>query len=351
MTPGPPAIIDITTQSSTGSLEYAYRGAFENAFRIYGGSIERTDGWIRAGLYLSGDYGHRNPIFVEVTQSPYQFDREIINSGTINGREFSIFSDSAIGILIRNTGEFDGDVVLGDGLDQIINHGKIDGTVTTGASGTYYSFSTANLERDLIENHGVIRGSVTLGDGDDVFTSFGNARVGSKKKPAAVMGMDGDDTLTGADQADKLLGGKGQDRLIGGKGDDRLFGNRDDDILRGGAGDDLLVGGLGKDWMFGGAGSDVFRLHAVDASERGNRADRIADFDSGTDRIDLTSVAENLFFIGTDAFTGSGRAELCYDVGQNGAARVLVDADGDGRSDMRINLIDTPVLSETDFIF
>ncbi|MCH5373533.1 MAG: M10 family metallopeptidase C-terminal domain-containing protein [Planctomycetes bacterium] len=189
-----------------------------------------------------------------------------------------------------------------------------------------------------------------MGDGDDVFTSFGNARVGTMTKSAPVRGMDGDDTLTGADRADKFFGGKGADKLIGGGSDDRLFGNQDDDLLRGGAGDDLLAGGLGKDWMSGGAGADVFRFHAVETSERGARADRIADFESGTDLIDLSRIAFDIAFIGKEAFAGSGQAELRYAVGDNGTARVLLDADGDGKTDMRINLLDTPTLHDSDFL-
>lgn len=348
--PSPPPEIEMTTQSNTGSLEYAYLGTFLNDFRISGSGVEGPDGWIRAGLYLSGEMDWLSSIYLGDRDNPYSYEREIINSGTIGGREFSIFSDSSIETLIRNSGELKGDVALGDGLDQIVNHGVITGNVSMGASGSFYSFSTGSVERDLIENHGVIRGSVTMGDGDDVFTSFGDARVGGKYKPASVMGMDGNDSLTGADWADRFLGNKGADTLIGGKGDDRLFGNRDDDRLQGGAGDDLLIGGLGKDRMLGGDGADVFRFRTVETSGRGARADRIEDFETGTDLIDLSRIADDIAFVGTNDFAGTGLAELRYSVGDNGTARVLLDADGDGEADMRINLLDTAHLQDGDFL-
>ncbi|MEY8828226.1 M10 family metallopeptidase C-terminal domain-containing protein [Sedimentitalea sp. XS_ASV28] len=120
--------------------------------------------------------------------------------------------------------------------------------------------------------------------------------------------------------------------------------------MRGGAGDDLISGGRGSDLLFGGAGSDVFQFRSADASERGALADRIKDFQQGEDRIDLSSVADEIDFIGSGAFSGAGNAELRFVAAGNGTARVLVDVDGDGTIDMRINLSNTPDLLETDFI-
>lgn len=338
-----PSWVDITINSNTGSFEYAYRGTIENGFTITGYGIEGPDDHVRSGLLLTGQSDAFR--FLDSSEfGPFYYEQQVVNSGTIHGLDYSILGTGNLTTLIINTGKLEGDVALGDGEDQLINRGKIIGAVDTGDVTGWFD------QRDYIENHGIIRSGVTLGNGNDIFTSFSDARVGSKNKPAPVMGMDGDDILTGAARADKFLGGKGSDTLVGGKGSDRLFGNHDDDLLRGGAGDDLLAGGLGKDWMIGGDGADIFRFHSVLTSERGGKADRIADFEIGVDRIDLSRIGDDIDFVGTADFAGSGQAELRYYVSDQGTARVLLDLDGDGKSDMRINLLDTPSVSDTDFI-
>lgn len=253
ISPTPYPEVDITTRwHVSGAMEYEYQGHFDNAYSISGGEIETPDGPLRVGLLLSGEVKSNNVIltpsiylFDTNPDTPiYSFHRTVDNSGNIGGRDYSIYSPADLNDfdnLIRNSGKLTSDVSLGGGLDQIINHGRILGDIDTGGRA-----DSSGTDGDYIANFGFIQGRVTLGAGDSIFTSFGNARVGSKKKPAAVMGMDGNDTLTGANRADKFLGGKGQDTLIGGNGDDRLIGNQDDDLLRGDAGDDLLAGGLGK---------------------------------------------------------------------------------------------------------
>jgi Ca2+-binding RTX toxin-like protein len=53
-------------------------------------------------------------------------------------------------------------------------------------------------------------------------------------------------------------------------------------ILIGGAGNDMLHGGQGNDLLLGGAGSDRFQFSGL------NGTDRIADFQQGADKIDIT---------------------------------------------------------------
>lgn len=77
--------------------------------------------------------------------------------------------------------------------------------------------------------------------------------------------------------ADRLIGGGGQDTLYGGSGNDRLNGNRGADLLFGGDGDDILRGGGGR---------DVFVFTSADSYD----SDRIADFTSGVDQIDLSDL-------------------------------------------------------------
>lgn len=79
-------------------------------------------------------------------------------------------------------------------------------------------------------------------------------------------GTDGGDRLTGDGRGDLMLGGGGAD------------------VLNGAGGDDILDGGSGADTLYGGAGADIF-VFAADGAP-----DVIADFEVGTDRIDLSGL-------------------------------------------------------------
>ncbi|MBS0126730.1 Ig-like domain-containing protein [Thetidibacter halocola] len=93
----------------------------------------------------------------------------------------------------------------------------------------------------------------------------------------------GHDTIRAGGGADELHGGRGHDRIYGEDGHDSLFGDGGNDLLAGGAGDDVLTGGTGGDRLRGGAGSDVF-VFEVDGGR-----DRVLDFQSGADHLDLTA--------------------------------------------------------------
>jgi hypothetical protein len=83
--------------------------------------------------------------------------------------------------------------------------------------------------------------------------------------------------------------------------------------------------------------------------------DRISDFVSGEDRIDLSAIdavagsAPNdaFTFLGTGAFTGHA-GELRYEV-QSGLTHIFADIDGNGLADMEI-LANAPILVASDFI-
>ncbi|HYI47162.1 MAG TPA: M10 family metallopeptidase C-terminal domain-containing protein [Allosphingosinicella sp.] len=84
-----------------------------------------------------------------------------------------------------------------------------------------------------------------------------------------------------------------------------------DDQLFGGDGEDILSGGAGVDMLAGAAGADLFRFGAGDSVA--SSTDLIADFLSGTDRIDLSQIDADLgtagrqvfTFIGTEAFSAT----------------------------------------------
>ena len=102
---------------------------------------------------------------------------------------------------------------------------------------------------------------------------------------------------TGNDLANTIVGGNGGNTLYGMAGNDTLTGGTGDDYLDGGAGDDVMTGGLGND------------VYVVDAA-----GDRIVELaGQGTDEVRTTLSTytlgdnlENLTYIGSGMFTGTG---------------------------------------------
>jgi len=118
-------------------------------------------------------------------------------------------------------------------------------------------------------------------------------------------------------------------KFVGSQVNDSLIGGRGRDTLSGGDGDDFLAGGLGLDTLTGGAGSDTFRFGGD------TETDRITDFVSGTDRIELDSklyktltpggLDSSAFLLGTAATTTAQR--LFYDQSKGA---LYYDTDGSG---------------------
>ncbi|MAY85799.1 MAG: protease [Pseudooceanicola sp.] len=191
--------------------------------------------------------------------------------------------------------------------------------------------------RSLIEN--AIGGA---GD-DDIAGNHARNRLSGGEGNDTLSGLAGNDVLAGQAGDDRLFGGAGRDKLFGHAGNDKLFGEAGRDVLRGGAGDDLLCGGTGADRLVGGEGADTFRFLAGDSLTGGKRHDRIVDFSSGEDLIDLITMSEA-------APMGLTFADLSLRDTKNGS-RILIDLDGDGLVDQRIDMIGCRALTSDDFLF
>jgi Ca2+-binding RTX toxin-like protein len=148
---------------------------------------------------------------------------------------------------------------------------------------------------------------------------------------------------------DRLTGTAGSDTIAGLAGDDLLLGLGGSDTLDGGVGNDVLVGGLGRDLLTGGLGRDIFKLDGAADSPAGVGRDRITDFQSGVDRIDLSAFGEEFVYLGKRAFSGAGN-EVHYVKGQNGLI-VEGDLDGDRVADFQIELAGSSIPVASDFIF
>ncbi|WP_166037437.1 M10 family metallopeptidase C-terminal domain-containing protein [Sphingosinicella sp. YJ22] len=152
--------------------------------------------------------------------------------------------------------------------------------------------------------------------------------------------------LTGNEFTNSMTGNNGANTLRGMGGSDNIKGLDGNDVLDGGAGLDLLTGG---------AGADTFRYASTSDSVLG-AADRIQDFLSGVDKIDLsaidavagTTVNDAFSFIGNAAFSGTA-GQLRYEV-VGGIGNLYGDTNGDGLADLHIVVTNGAPIVTSDFM-
>jgi Ca2+-binding RTX toxin-like protein len=123
----------------------------------------------------------------------------------------------------------------------------------------------------------------------------------------------------------------------------RIWGGASNDTLATGGGNDLVYGGGGADQLSGGSGADVFRYDETGHSTA-SAHDTILDFQSGTDKIELTRIDANtgvdgnqaFAFIGDSAFTAAGQLRAFNVSGD--LWQIEGDVNGDGQADLVIQL-------------
>ena len=119
---------------------------------------------------------------------------------------------------------------------------------------------------------------------------------------------------------------------ISGSGNDSILGDTLVNSINGGGGNDTINGGGGADRLTGSSGADTFVYALTSDSGVGAGRDVIADFVSGTDKLDFSAIDANtatalpaneaFTFIGTGAFTAA--AQVRYQ---------LIDTDANGSLD------------------
>jgi Ca2+-binding RTX toxin-like protein len=167
-----------------------------------------------------------------------------------------------------------------------------------------------------------------------------------------------DYALSGSLENLVLKGQSGSENLngIGNDVANTLTGNDGDNDLKGGLGNDILIGGKGVDTLHGGAQSDTFAFSAGDTGTKAGEQDVIADFQQGSDRIDLSGFDANtadpgddLFrFIGLGTFEEAGDLRYSYDYASN-TTTLEGDIDGDHVADFAITLDGKVLLTSQDF--
>ena len=157
---------------------------------------------------------------------------------------------------------------------------------------------------------------------------------------------------------EKAIGGSGNDTLIANDTGCTLSGGGGNDTLIGGAGNDRLIGGSGVDNLTGGSGGDIFVFLLGNSSAASGQHDRITDFVSGTDDIDLsgfdaisgTGSYDQFKFLATAAFSGAaGELNYLYN-SSTGVTTLQGDTNGDGVADFAIDLTGNIAISLYDLI-
>ncbi|WP_052121366.1 calcium-binding protein [Inquilinus limosus] len=162
----------------------------------------------------------------------------------------------------------------------------------------------------------------------------------SHRISSSVHGGSGDDVIYGNKDFTLLDGGNGND-VIHGYGKDSFVSSS----LQGGGGDDQLTGGLGSDSLTGGDGADRFRFVVPS-----DATDTIFDFSSSEgDKLVFQGLLHGSFsYLGSGEFTATGNSEARFE-----DSLLLVDTDGNGSADIKINMIGTwsSSLHASDFVF
>jgi Ca2+-binding RTX toxin-like protein len=335
----------------------------------------------------------------------------IVNSGSIVAGPIVVYAIDIInddGDTISNQGYIFGDIGTSAGADIVRNSGRIDGQVALGsdndiffgrggavdegvAGGTgddlFYIdgdgteiFENAASGNDTVRSGGdytmadgiedLILVGGTRGTGNDLSNTIngnatanlldgaaGNDTINALGGDDTVVGGAGNDSILGDTGADRLSGGTGADSLNGGDGGDWLAGEEGADRILGFAGSDTLIGGAAGDQLYGGVNAaDTFiYLTTQDSFGAVNTTrDRIMDFESGLDVIDLSAIDANVAsapdnaFARVGAFTGVAGQLIFRVVGANGF--VEGDVNGDGTADFSIQLVGVTAILATDLI-
>ncbi len=186
-----------------------------------------------------------------------------------------------------------------------------DGSILTAEevlrlAGTIYGSSAGDTVEGLS-----MQASRILGlDGDDTLTGssvygalFDDTIDGGAGNDV-LRGFYGNDLLLGGDGGDTLDGSTGDDTLSGGWGNDLLMGSYGNDAIDGGQGSDLLRGGVGKDMLFGSAGDDILWGQEGDDTIDGGEGDDVLRGGLGNDLYLFGQASGNDTIQGNEDFYG-----------------------------------------------
>ena len=301
-------VLDLTTALAAGKLEGIERveltGSGANKLRIDGAAVLGGVGAASDGKHVLTVLGNAGDT-VQFSEAGWTktgffdeggivFDRWELGSAIIDVQR-------GVGVGAALTGSADADLLDGGDGNDVLDGGAGADTMTGGTGNdTYYVDDAGDI---LVETSGEGRDRVVT----MVDFSLEGLAIENLRAHAAAMGL----VLTGNELANTLAGSAG------------------DDTLNGGGGNDTLQGGAGEDTMTGGAGNDTY---GVD-----NAGDVVVELAGGGNDLVNTILStyalganvEQLKFLGTGDFTGTGNELANTIVGGAGADTL----DGGGGND------------------
>ena len=259
------------------------------------------------------------------------------------GPGFTIGLISVTGIEEISSGGFAGVSVVGDASNNSFDFSGVTMTgiaAIDGGSGNDVIIGSAGNDVILL---GVGNDTLSGGGGDDVFIARNangrDAIDGGEGYDKVVAGAAGTriqlasfstiEEISAGGFAGVTITGTGANEILDFSGlvldrIEAINGASGADTITGSAGADRIMGGSGADVLTGGDGADVFIWLTRTESLRGTGADRITDFVSGEDTLDLAAIDANGVLAGDQAFVFIGTAAFS-DIGQ---LRLGVDAEG-----------------------
>lgn len=192
------------------------------------------------------------------------------------------------------------DTMNGNGENDILDGGAGNDTLNGGAGADLLIGGTGN-DTFIVDDVGDQVSELANGGTDTVRTPFNVTTAGANVEHLVFIGA-GDFVGTGNDLNNAITGGTGNDSLVGGLGTDTLTGGSGNDTLTGGGGNDSLVGGAGDDTYFVDAAGDT-----VSETTTGAAGGTDIVFASGAS-FQLGTNVENLTYVGSAAFTGTGNS-------------------------------------------
>ncbi|MDR2306715.1 MAG: serralysin family metalloprotease [Paucimonas sp.] len=289
------------------------------------------------GLSHPGDYnaGEGNPTYRDADYAQDTRGYSVMSywSESNNGQNF-----------VKGGGQYYASAPL---MDDILAIQKLYGAnYATRAGDTTYGFNST-ADRDFYSATSAsskLVFSVWDGGGNDTFDFSGftqNQKINLNEASFSdVGGMVGNVSIAK---------GVSIENAIGGSGNDLLIGNALANVLKGGAGNDIIYGGGGADQLWGGSGADTFVYAAISDSTKA-APDRIMDFTSGVDKIDLSAISafavNKLPLQFVNAFTGhAGEAVLSYDQATN-LGSLSIDFTGNSSADFLVTTVGQAAVSD-----
>ena len=259
-------------------------------------------------------------------------------------------------ISISAPGSNSNDVTIDGGLGADLMVGKAEG-------GAEFIFCVDNLKDIVIAQAPKTSGTYKIESSityslNDTLAGLSQGISSSSTKLVTNLTLTGTSNInaTGNASNNLLNGNDYNNALDGGAGNDTLIGGLGADTLIGGLGADTLIGGLGNDKLTGGLGKDVFIFNTATA----NNIDTIFDFESGTDKIQLSnsifttagsSLTNLTFYSAAGAMVGRDLDDRIIYNTSTGA--LYYDADGSGNgAAVQIAIVGTsshPNIAFTDF--